>query len=213
MQITHLGHACLLLELGGARILVDPGNFSDFMGAARDLDAVVVTHQHADHLDQSRFGDLLAANPEAAYFADPQTSAIIGDQCPQVTVLRPGEFSVGAVSLRAVGEKHAFNHDWAPVVDNSGVVFSAPGEPVLFHPGDAYDADPGTVDVLACPVNAPWCAVRDTIAFVQRVAPRAFVPIHDGLLSDAGRAMYIGHVANFAGAEPMDLKGAGATAV
>ena len=28
MQITHLGHSCVLLETAGQRILVDPGDFS-----------------------------------------------------------------------------------------------------------------------------------------------------------------------------------------
>ena len=29
MRITHLGHACLLLEMADARVLVDPGTFAD----------------------------------------------------------------------------------------------------------------------------------------------------------------------------------------
>ncbi len=29
MRITHLGHACLLVEFADARILIDPGNFAD----------------------------------------------------------------------------------------------------------------------------------------------------------------------------------------
>ena len=63
MQITYIGHATLLIEIGGARILTDP-NFEDKLGvfldrvsppgiALRDLpklDAVLLTHAHADHL-------------------------------------------------------------------------------------------------------------------------------------------------------------------
>lgn len=50
MKLTHLGHACLLVETDGARLLVDPGTMSDF-AHVRDLDAVLVTHQHPDHVD------------------------------------------------------------------------------------------------------------------------------------------------------------------
>jgi L-ascorbate metabolism protein UlaG (beta-lactamase superfamily) len=64
MRLTHLGHACLLAEVGDARMLFDPGVLSGF-DDVRDLDAVLVTHQHPDHLDPARLGPLLAANPGA----------------------------------------------------------------------------------------------------------------------------------------------------
>lgn len=63
MQITYIGHATLLIEIGGARILTDP-NFEDSLGGflprvsapgialanLPTLDAVLLTHAHADHL-------------------------------------------------------------------------------------------------------------------------------------------------------------------
>lgn len=96
-----------------------------------------------------------------------------------------------------------------PRIANVGYVLRAEGEPALFHPGDAYDADPGPVDVLAHPLNAPWAASRDSIAFVGRIAPKAFIPIHDALLSAAGRTMYANHIKQFSGVdglEHIDLK-------
>ena len=63
MKITYIGHATLLLELGGVRILTDP-NFDSRLGvllprvsapgialeALPKLDALLLTHAHADHL-------------------------------------------------------------------------------------------------------------------------------------------------------------------
>jgi L-ascorbate metabolism protein UlaG (beta-lactamase superfamily) len=63
MKITYIGHATLLLEIGGATILTDP-NFDSKLGRilprvsapgiALDklpsLDAILLTHAHADHL-------------------------------------------------------------------------------------------------------------------------------------------------------------------
>ena len=73
MRITHLGHACLLVELADHRILIDPGAFAgDFLGL-RDLDAILVTHQHPDHLDTVRLPELARANDGVPIWCDPQS--------------------------------------------------------------------------------------------------------------------------------------------
>ncbi len=216
MRLTHYGHACLLVEVDDSRILLDPGNFSDGFQELRDLDAIIVTHQHADHLDPERFDALVASNPQAQVLTDEETVEILADDGVQAQALTAGQqVGIGEVTVRAFGSRHAFNHSRVPVVANIGVLLSAAGSPTLFHPGDAYDAEPGPVDVLAVPLNAPWTPVRDTIDFVRRVAPRSIVPIHDGLLAPQGRALYLTHVAtnggdalivhDLAGKGPVDL--------
>ena len=101
-------------------------------------------------------------------YADPQSTQLLTEAGLTVQPLTAGtDLAIGEVRVSPRGEKHAFNHPWMPTVDNVGLRISADGEPVLFHPGDAYDADAGEVDVLAVPINAPWCAVRDTIDSVS----------------------------------------------
>jgi L-ascorbate metabolism protein UlaG (beta-lactamase superfamily) len=200
MRVTHLGHACLLVELADTRILVDPGSFSSGFDELRDLDAVVVTHQHADHLDEERLPALLAANRQAALYADPQSADLLSGTSSDVVVLTQGEdHRVGSVRLRPVGRLHAVNHDAVPRCTNVGVVLDAEGEPALYHPGDAYDGEPGDIDVLAVPLNAPWCKVAESITFVRRIAARQLIPIHDALLSTSGRRLYLGHVEGYGG--------------
>lgn len=198
MQLTHLGHSCLFVEISGRRILIDPGTFSAGFEALTDLDAIVVTHLHADHLDPDRLPALRAVNPRAHLLADPDGARRLRELDLDAEVLAEGErVGLGPVALDPRGARHAPNHDGVPRVTNVGLTLTAPGEPVLFHPGDAYDAEPGPVDVLAVPLNAPWTAVRDTIDFVRRLAPAAIVPIHDALLSASGRALYLHHVSTF----------------
>ncbi|ADU48551.1 MBL fold metallo-hydrolase [Intrasporangium calvum] len=207
MRVTHLGHACLLVEMADRRILIDPGNFSAGFEDLTDLDAILVTHHHPDHFDPEPAARVIRANPRASVHTDPLTAGKLAEEGLRARPSARGErFELGDVTVTPVGELHAFNHDKMPVIPNVGLVLRAEGEPSLFHPGDAYDAEPGEVDVLAHPLNAPWCASRDSIAFVARIAPRFFVPIHDALLSDRGKKMYSGHIESFAGVDGLTLR-------
>ena len=80
MRITHLGHAAVLAETDGARILIDPGNFSDAWHSLTDLDAVLVTHQHPDHLDPQNLPTLLLANPAAIVLVEPSILDLISSE-------------------------------------------------------------------------------------------------------------------------------------
>ena len=71
MQLTRFGHSCLLVVDGDARILIDPGTFSAGFEDLTGLTAVLITHQHADHLDLDRLPAVIAANPDAVVHADP----------------------------------------------------------------------------------------------------------------------------------------------
>lgn len=211
MRITHLGHACLLVEIADTRILLDPGTFADDLTGLRDLDAIVITHQHPDHLDPDRMPALVAANPAARVLCDPQSQPVLAGLGIEGRV-HDGPSRIGEVTLTPHGELHAVIHEDLPRISNVGVRLDADGEPSLYHPGDALDADFGVVDVLAFPLNAPWQASKEMTAFLRRHNPRFAVPIHDRLLNAQGRGLYLGHAAGFGGAdtEVRDLAGAGA---
>jgi L-ascorbate metabolism protein UlaG (beta-lactamase superfamily) len=198
MRITHLGHACVLVETGGQRILIDPGVFSPGLVDLTALDVILVTHQHADHVDVQRLPAMLSSNPQSRLYAEPQAAAVLAEAGIAAEHTVAGEvLSFGQVLITPVGEKHALINEALPRVGNLGLVLRSDGEPSLFHPGDAYDGEPGHVDILALPLNAPWSASRDTVAFARRISPRFSIPIHDVLLSAIGRQLYLSHLHSF----------------
>ena len=62
MELTKHGHACVVLSDGERRLVIDPGAFTDpaaFAGA----DAVLITHEHADHFEPERLRSAMDAAP------------------------------------------------------------------------------------------------------------------------------------------------------
>ena len=209
MDITRFGHAALLVEVADTRILIDPGVFSpDAVFELEGLDAIVVTHQHADHLDPARAPGLVERNPQALLIADPETiqGLDFGTWTPNADGL---ETRINGVTVRGVGARHAVILEQIPRVANVGVIIAADGEPALFHPGDTYEYAPEGVDVLALPLSAPWAKASETVDFAQRVAPSTLFPVHDRTISDVAYGIYWGQVAAHSGVEDARQLGQG----
>ena len=200
MKITRYGHAALLVETDTSRVLIDPGAFcSDDVFALTDVDAIVVTHQHPDHLDQKRIATLREANPGAVLRCDPETAGILDGWTANADGL---DTVIGDLTITGVGTTHAEIVPQIPRIANVGVLVRD-GETTLFHPGDTYEYAPDGVDVLAVPLGAPWAKLSETVGFVQRVGAGIVFPIHDLTISDLAYDMYWGRVVELGG----DLEG------
>lgn len=194
MQITHLGHSCVLIQTAGQRVLVDPGDFSTAWRDLTDLDAVLVTHQHPDHADPVFLPKLLAANPQAMVAVEASVPAIV-DLPERTRRLGPDEtIDLGSLQVTTIGGQHAVIHRDYPKIGNIGFVFRAEGEPSVLHPGDSLDAVADGVDVALIPAFGPWAATRETIDFTRAVGAAQGFLIHDGLLNERGQALIVRHV-------------------
>lgn len=188
----------MVVEHDGTSVLIDPGAFSVAETfTLTGLDAIVVTHQHPDHVDPVRIGPLVAANPDAQLIADPQTAEQLGGGWQPNAAGR--DFTIGALTVSGVGELHAVIWPDLPRVDNVGVLVRGAGTPTFFHPGDSYETVPPGVDVLGLPLAAPWAKISETLGFVREVAPSTVFPIHDGTIAPVAYGVYWGHVENFGG--------------
>ncbi|MFJ3382540.1 MULTISPECIES: MBL fold metallo-hydrolase [unclassified Curtobacterium] len=188
MEVTKLEHACQVVEADGARLVIDPGGFTrpvDVSGVV----AVVITHEHPDHVTPTQLHAVLAANPGALVFGPAGVASALPDV--DVDVVTDGDRRVvGPFELTFHGTRHNLIHSSVPVVDNTGVFVNGR----LFYPGDGY-TDPGVpVEVLAAPVGAPWLKVAEMMDYVALVAPQRAYPVHEATLSEIGYDMHTGRL-------------------
>ncbi|MBI2244939.1 MAG: MBL fold metallo-hydrolase [Nocardioides sp.] len=194
MRITKFGHACVRVEHAGTTVVLDPGVFTD-PAALDGADAVLITHEHADHY----LPDHLLAT-DAPVFTIEAVAAHVREDAPAVaerlTVVAPGEtFDVG-VPVRAVGELHAVIHPEFPRFFNSGYVLTL-GDRKVYHPGDALTEPGEEVDVLLVPVSGPWLKASEAIDFARAVKAPRNLAIHDRVYSEAGLGIIDGHMDKF----------------
>ncbi len=194
MRITKFGHACVRIEHDGTTVVLDPGVFTD-ASAVDGADAVLITHEHPDHY----LPDHLLATSAPVFTIEAVAEKIRVDApavAERLTVVAPGSTFDAGLPVRAVGELHAVIHPEYPRISNSGYVIDAGGTKV-YHPGDALNEPGEPVDVLLCPVSAPWMRVSEAIDFARAVRAPRTLAIHDRVYSDAGLGIVDTHMNAF----------------
>lgn len=204
-RVTYAGHATVLVELDGTRLLTDPVLRSRVgplrrHGAlpARDgpgeLDAVLVSHLHRDHADLPSLRRLdrevpLLVPPGAAELFERSGFASVAE-------LAPGESTrIGGVTVTATEAEHAGGRRGAEavgfVLSGSRRIYFA-GDTDLF---DGMEGLGGGLDLALLPIWGwgpslgpghldPERAARATAL----LSPRIVVPIHWGTLYPLGLA-------------------------
>ncbi len=186
MRLTKFTHACVRLDDGDRRLLVDPGEWSE-PAALAGVRAVLVTHEHADHLDVEGLRAARAADPRFTVWASAGAAAALGDLDGVVTVAPGDTITAGGFEVQVVGGAHAEIYEGLPGCDNVGYVVGGPGG--VYHPGDALHVPSADVATLLVPAAAPWLKLAEAIDFIRAVAPVRAHPIHDAMLTEIGHAL------------------------
>jgi L-ascorbate metabolism protein UlaG (beta-lactamase superfamily) len=208
-RITYVGHATVLIEIAGVRLLTDPVLRPRLLhirrappppGAAvsTDIDAVLISHQHPDHLD---FPSLRVVGKDVHVIAPAGSARLLRrHRLRQVTELAPGDATeVGGVEVRAVRAAHdGRRYPIGRGIEALGLDIRAPGRRAFFagdtelFPELAELAD--GLDVALLPI-AGWgprvggkghldpSSAAEAAAILR---PRFAVPIHWGTLLRIG---------------------------
>jgi L-ascorbate metabolism protein UlaG (beta-lactamase superfamily) len=186
LLITHLGHACVLVEIDGLRALIDPGGYSTGFDDLLDLDLILITHEHEDHFAMDRLAIVLERNGGVTIISNAAVAAKLPEEA-NVLVIEPGETrNVRGLSIEATGAEHAVIHPLVPNVASTGFVLGGR----IWHPGDSFAHDARQVDILLLPVGGPWMRLQEAIDFERSVSPRVAIPIHEAGLSHLHQALH-----------------------
>ncbi|GIF48292.1 L-ascorbate metabolism protein UlaG (beta-lactamase superfamily) [Asanoa ferruginea] len=183
MLLTKYTHACVRVDDGDRRLLLDPGIWTE-PEAFDGVTDILVTHEHADHFAVEPIAALLASSPELRIYGHESLRAVaIEENAPAVAeaiqAVAVGEtFTAAGFAVTAVGGKHAETYDGLPRCANIGFIVDG-----VYHPGDSFFVPAEPVATLLVPASGPWFKLREALDFTRAIAPQRAVPIHDRMLS------------------------------
>jgi L-ascorbate metabolism protein UlaG (beta-lactamase superfamily) len=185
MNVTKYEHSCLVVHQSSDVLVIDPGMFTSPLIDLRDVVAIVITHEHQDHWTPEHLRRLLDMNPDARILGPAGVATAAADFTVE-TVTAGDEVEVGAFRLRFFGGEHAVIHSSIPIIDNVGVLVNDE----LYYAGDSFFI-PVDVEIptLAVPSGAPWLKTSEFIDYVDAIAPKRSFPVHEMILSVAGKGM------------------------
>jgi L-ascorbate metabolism protein UlaG (beta-lactamase superfamily) len=199
VRLTKFAHSCVRLDDDDRSLVVDPGIFLDASEIAdvyRGADAVLITHEHPDHINVEALRAAVTADPQLRIWAPSNVADQFGDLGDRVRAVREGEsFEAAGFAVQTFGGQHAIIHPTIPVIANVGYLI----EGRVYHPGDSLIVPTMPVETLLVPIHAPWSKVAEVVDFVVSVRASAAYPIHDALLTDAGLQFTEGHVTRIGG--------------
>jgi len=188
MELTKHGHACVVLSQEGRRLVIDPGAFTE-ASALDGADAVLVTHEHADHVVPDQLRRAMEGDPGLEVWTNGSVAGQLEGAGSRVHVEGHGDsFTAAGFAVTVHGELHAVIHPEIPRIPNVG--FLVEGQ--VFHPGDAFTVPDEPVSTLLLPIHAPWAKVSEVIDFVREVRADQAYALHDGLLNEAGLGLLTG---------------------
>ena len=171
------------LEGPDGTLVIDPGVYGRSAEALSGADAVLLTHEHPDHVDAT----VVAASGLPVWGPAPAlaTVAAVGADEGRLHAVQSGDtMTVAGMDVQVLGERHAVIHPDVPQVPNVGYLVAG----AVLHPGDAFvEVPPGTsVQVALTPISGPWFLLADALDWVRAIRPARVVPIHDVMLSEVG---------------------------
>lgn len=201
MKITWLGQAGLLFETEGKRILVDP-YLSDSVARSEPQnyrrvpvderflqitpDVIIVTHNHADHLDKETLRRYLHKDSQVTVLAPNgswQEIRKFGGLNNNYILFNNGTtWTEKNILFRAVKAEHSDEYAIGAIISAEGKNYYITGD-TLYNESVFASLPDLSIEAVFLPVNGKGNNMNfaDAAKFVSRVSARYAVPIHIGM--------------------------------
>lgn len=164
----------------GIRIMTDPGAFSNMQNEEKGISAILVTHEHPDHLHIESLKKVLENNPQAVVITNTAVGKLLAEAGIAYTKVEEGDkYDLNGVKISGFGNLHAETYPTMQQVQNTGYMIDN-----LCYPGDSFSFPDAEVDIIALPVAGPWMKLKDAIEYAKNINPRIVFPVHDGFIHD-----------------------------
>jgi L-ascorbate metabolism protein UlaG (beta-lactamase superfamily) len=181
VKITPIYHASLLIEAGDKRIYVDPAKPGNFAGLP-PADLILITHTHADHMDQevisalSKTGTVIMAPPDVV------KTVTTADPISNGETKKWDAWTIEAVSMYNVKRGPSAGALYHEKGRGNGYVLTYGGKRFYFS-GDTENIPEmralKNIDVAFVCMNLPYTMPPDEAAeAVKAFHPKVVIPYH-----------------------------------
>ena len=185
MKIIKFAHSCVLIEINGKRILIDPGNlqFDESLLKSQwaDIDIMLVTHKHGDHcLDEAI--KRMMQNPKTEFYASQEVAAAHKELSPQV-VKEGDTLNLGDIKIEVVKAVHGympFLKGENEIKENIGYIISD-GKSRIYHASDTVSfKNDYKCDVIFVPIcdHGLVMGTYEASLFAKETSAKLVIPIH-----------------------------------
>lgn len=181
MKIKKIGHCCFVVEtLNGNKVMTDPGSFSTLQNNEKNINIVLITHEHQDHLHIDSLKQIILNNQDVLIITNTSVGKILeSENIKYIKVEEGNQYVFDDVIIKGFGNVHAEIFDEHGRVQNTGYMIND-----LCYAGDAFSYPDHQVDILALPVSGPWMKMKDAIEYAKNIKPRICFPVHDAIVQD-----------------------------
>ena len=175
-----------MVEIDGHLVVFDPVEIEDSLPELTNVDAIVITHGHSDHLQIQNVVEITTNNPTAKVFCPEDCLTKFESLNLTVEAAKAGQVArVGSFKLEFFGGQHATIMPDQPLCQNLGCIINDS----FVNPGDSIDLPPHQAKVLCVALAAPWLKSAEAVKYINEAHAEYVIPVHDAVLSDFGKAI------------------------